>query len=45
MPHGPDGFGPPRRRTWRTMARWERKAWHRDNALRELRGLPAKARP
>jgi hypothetical protein len=34
-----------RRRTWATMGRSERKAWHRQQQSREIRGLPPLRKP
>jgi hypothetical protein len=34
-----------RKKTWKQMYRWERKAFHRENEVRRLRGLPPKPKP
>ena len=39
------GYERPRRKTWGTMARWERKAWHREESLRLMNGLKPRAKP
>ena len=35
----------PSPKTWARMERWERKAWHRENAVRALRGQPPLRKP
>jgi len=32
-------------KTWQDMKRWQRKAFHRENELRAMRGLPPKEKP
>lgn len=39
-----EGYGC-RRLTWKAMARWQRKAWHRENDRRRSCGLPQLPKP
>lgn len=40
-----ESYGCGGRWTWKTMPRWKRKEWHRQNDLRRANGLPPMPKP